>query len=312
MPTLPQHQGLSPSRLQLPQGAWPTVFEALVAHFPAISRAIWHSRMARGLVLDAAGRALTADTPYRAGALIHYYREVIAEARIPFDEQVLYADTHLVVADKPHFLPVTPAGSYLAETLLTRLIRRFENPHLVPLHRIDRTTAGLVMFSANPASRSAYQALFRERQISKRYHALAPPLPQLSYPYTHRSRIEAGTPFFRMQEVAGLANSETIIEVLGRGERLWHYALTPVTGRKHQLRVHMAALGAAIHNDDFYPALQVQASADYTAPLQLLAQALHFNDPLTGIARHYTSQQGLLLHACAAPDLASSRPEPLP
>lgn len=289
----PPRNGLAASHLQLPQGAWATVLEALAAHFPAVPHAAWQSRFERGLVLDAAGHALKPDATCRAGALIHYYREVPAEPQIPFEAVVLHADAHLVVADKPHFLPVTPAGGFVEQTLLTRLMRQLDNPELVPLHRIDRSTAGLVLFSANPASRGAYQALFRERRISKRYQALAPPLPQLSFPYTHRSRIETGEPFFRMQEVPGMPNTETGIEVIERSSTLWRYALTPVTGRKHQLRVHMAALGAAIHHDDFYPLLQAQAVNDYSQPLQLLAERLCFDDPLSGVARRFESQRRL-------------------
>lgn len=293
--TPPPRNGLSASHLQLPEGRWQTVLDALAAHFPAVPRLDWQSRIARGLVLDQNGQPVNEQTAYRAGALIHYYREVPAEPRIPFEETVLHADAHLVVADKPHFLPVTPAGGFVEETLLTRLIRRLDNPQLVPLHRIDRGTAGLVLFSANPTSRGAYQALFRERRIDKRYEALAPPLPQLRFPHTHRSHMQPGEPFFRMQEVAGTADSETGIEVLARGEALWHYALAPLTGKKHQLRVHMAALGAAIHHDDFYPLLQARAATDYSRPLQLLAKSLCFDDPVSGEVRRFESQRSLNL-----------------
>ena len=271
------------------------MLDALAAHFASVSRDEWQSRFARGLVLDAEGQPLPETAAHREGALIHYYREVAAEAPIPFTETVLHADAHLVVADKPHFLPVTPAGAHVEETLLARLIRKLANPQLVPLHRIDRTTAGLVLFSANPDSRAAYQALFRERRISKRYEALAAPLPQLSFPHTRCSRIVEGEPFFRMQEVAGAANSETRIEVLSKGTTHWRYALTPITGKKHQLRVHMAALGAAIHNDDFYPVLAPQAEGEYDKPLQLLAQQLAFVDPLSSALRIFHS--GLALKA---------------
>lgn len=286
----PLRNGLAASRLHLPAGPWATVLEALAAHFSSVPHREWQSRFERELVLDAQGQPLTAAAAHREGALIHYYREVAAEAPIPFTETVLHADAHLVVADKPHFLPVTPAGVHVEETLLARLIRKLDNPQLVPLHRIDRETAGLVLFSANPASRAAYQALFRERRISKRYEAIAPPLPQLSFPHTRRSRIVEGVPFFRMQEVAGAANSETRISVLEQGAVHWRYALEPITGKKHQLRLHMAALGAAIIHDALYPLLQAQAEGGYDRPLQLLAQQLRFTDPLNGEARCFNSR----------------------
>ena len=281
------------STVHLPPGTWPTVLDALCAHFATISRAQWLDRIARGRVLDGQGIAITPDTPYRAGLRIHYYREVRHEVPIPFTETVLHADEHLVVADKPHFLPVTPAGGYVEQTLLRRLIRRLGNPDLVPLHRIDRATAGLVLFSANPASRAAYQALFRERRIDKRYEALAPGLPALAFPLLLRSRIVAGEPFFRMRESAGEPNSETRIDVIERGEQGWRYALQPVTGRKHQLRVHMAALGAPIMGDTLYPVLTEKSADDYQQPLMLLAQSLTFVDPLSGERRRFESRLSL-------------------
>ena len=282
------------STVHLPPGSWASVLDCLCARFPAIDRVQWLQRMAHGRVLDGDERPVDAHTPYRAGLCIRYYREVVAEAPIPFEEVVLHADEHLVITDKPHFLPVTPAGGFVQQTLLARLIRRFDNPQLVPLHRIDRATAGLVLFSASPGSRAAYQALFATRQIHKRYEALAPPMPQHAYPLIRRTRLQTGEPFFRMHEVPGEPNSETRIEVLERGTDHWRYALYPHTGRKHQLRVHMAALGAAILNDRTYPTLQDQAADDYAKPLQLLAQALTFVDPLSGEAREFRS--GLKLH----------------
>lgn len=278
----PAVEGIGASHLQLPPGPWTTLLDGLCARFPAIAREVWADRFARGRVQDAAGMALAADAPYRVGVEIRYFREVIDEAAIPFEETVLYADEHLVVADKPHFLPVTPAGGHVRETLLARLVRRLGTADLVPLHRIDRDTAGLVLFSANPATRAAYQDLFRLRRIEKCYQALAPPLPDVSFPHVRRSRLVAGDPFFRMREVEGAANSETRIEILNRQGEVWRYALQPVTGRKHQLRVHMAALGAPILDDRFYPLLREQAADDYGRPLKLLAKSLAFVDPLSG------------------------------
>ena len=278
------------STIHLPTGAWATVLDSLCAQFAAIGREQWLDRIARGRVLDGQGVAITPYTPYREGLRIHYYREVVDEQPIPVVETVLHVDEHLVVADKPHFLPVTPAGGFVEQTLLRRLIRRLDNPDLVPLHRIDRLTAGLVLFSANPASRAAYQALFRERRIDKRYEAWAPALPALAFPRLHRSRIVAGEPFFRMREIAGEPNSETRIEPIERGGDIWRYLLHPVTGRKHQLRVHMAALGAPIVGDTLYPVLADKSVDDYQRPLKLLAHSLAFVDPITGEPRRFESR----------------------
>lgn len=285
--------GVAPSRLQLPPGPWTNLLDGLCARFPAIGRECWLERFARGRVLDAQGRTLAADDAYRVGLEIRYFREVAEEPRIPFEERVLHRDAHLLVVDKPHFLPVTPSGGFVAETLLARLIRRYDEPELVPLHRLDRGTAGVMLFSRDPASRAAYQALFRERRIHKRYEALAPALPDLQFPLLRRSRLVAGEPFFRMCEVEGEPNSETRIDVIDRDGPVWRYALEPVTGRKHQLRVHLAALGAPILNDPFYPLSPQALADDYTRPLKLLARSLRFVDPLEGSERWFESGLGL-------------------
>ena len=277
------------STVCLPPGNWSTVLDCLCEHFKAIGREVWLDRFARGRVLDAQGQPIAVDHPYRVGLRIHYFREVPNEKPIPVLEEILHVDEHLVVADKPHFLPVTPTGEYVEQTLLRRLIRRLDNPHLVPLHRIDRHTAGLVLFSANPQSRSAYQQLFPTRRIDKQYQAIAPALPGLDFPLVHKSRMANGEPFFRMQEVPGASNSETHAEVLETQGGLWRYGLSPVTGKTHQLRVHMAALGAPICNDPFYPEV-VQGEDDYAKPLKLLARSLRFEDPLTGQERYFESR----------------------
>lgn len=282
----------APSRLQLPPGDWPSLLDGLCARFPRIDRAQWADRFARGRVQDAQGRALAPDQAWQVGLEIVYFREVADEPAIPFAEAVVHQDAHLLVADKPHFLPVTPAGGYVRETLLARLVARTGNRDLVPLHRLDRLTAGLVLFSTRPDSRDAYQRLFRERRIEKVYEALAPGLPELPFPLERQTRLVPGEPFFRMAEEPGEPNARTRIEVIDGTGPVWRYRLHPVTGRKHQLRVHMAALDAPILGDDLYPELHADAPAD--APLQLLAKELAFDDPLTGERRTFAS--GLSLH----------------
>lgn len=291
---IPSFNGVGASTLVLPTGPWQSLLDALCARFPNIERAVWVERMQRGRVLDAQGLALGIDTRYQAGQRIHYFREVQAEPAIPFEAKVVYQDEHILVADKPHFLPVMPAGQYVEQTLLARLSKQLNCSDLVPLHRIDRHTAGLVMFSLNPDSRDAYHGLFRDRLIRKVYEAWAPALPDVQFPLCRKTRLVAGEPFIRMQEAPGEANSETQMHVLARGQQYWLYQLEPITGRKHQLRVQMAGLGAAICNDTMYPLLaDAKAPDDYERPLKLLARHLFFTDPVSAHPRVFSSELSL-------------------
>jgi tRNA pseudouridine32 synthase/23S rRNA pseudouridine746 synthase len=291
---LPTREGVSPSCVGLPAGDWPTITDFLVQRFPAIARETWLQRMRDGLVADEFGAPVTPDRPYRGHMRVYYYRALEDEPRVPFEAEVLYQDEHLVVADKPHFLPVTPSGHYIQETLLVRLKNSLGLDGLAPLHRIDRETAGLVLFSVRPAERDAYQALFRRHEVEKHYEAIAEWREDIAFPLTRESRIVQGEPFFRQQEAPGPANSETrisVLEVLGGHAR---YALSPVTGKKHQLRVHMHALGIPILNDRIYPPVYPTPDDDYARPLQLLAKSVRFKDPLTGEDRTFQSRLGLL------------------
>jgi len=281
------------SRVFLPAGQWPTVLDCLCAHFAEVTADEWRARFLAGFVEGADGRPLAMDAPYRRGLEVRYYRRVDSEPPVDGSERVLYVDEHLVVADKPHFLPVMAAGRWVEQTLQARLERRLGIRDLAPLHRLDRATAGLVLLSAQPATRDRYQALFRERRIQKVYEALAAPLPRCAFPLERSSRLAAGKPFFRMAEVEGEANSTTRVDVLERGHACWRYRLEPVTGRKHQLRVHMAALGAPILNDPWYPDLAPERPDDAARPLALVARTLAFVDPLSGVPRSFTSEVAL-------------------
>lgn len=298
---LPLRDGVPPSYAWLPEGGWPDLLTWLRVRFPHLDEAILCERLARGEIVDELGRVMSADTPYRAGSRIWYYREVPSETPVPFDEVILHRDEHLLVVDKPHFLATIPGGRYLRETLLARLRSKLDLPELTPIHRLDRETAGLVLFCVHPPSRGKYQQLFEQRTVSKVYEAIAPFRPDLELPRMHRSRlVEGGTiqgdaaQFFTMHEVAGAPNSETRISLIERRGELAKYRLEPHTGRKHQLRAHMLALGIPILNDPWYPFVAVDKD-DFSKPLQLLARAVAFVDPISGELRCFES--GLALTA---------------
>lgn len=291
---LPVRQGIAPSRVFLAPGPWSTIGQFLEQRFPHVPLQALLQRLERADIVDQQGQPQFADTPYVPGGWLWYYRDVPDEVKVPFDLPVLYRDDYLVVVDKPHFLASVPGGRYLQETALSRLRDQLDLPLLTPLHRLDRDTAGVLMFCAHPPSRGAYQALFQSRQVFKEYQAVAPLSTTLHLPVRHCSRLEQKHGHFTMMETAGPPNSETRVELLRSAGSLGLYRLLPLTGRKHQLRVHMASLGIPIVNDLFYPTLQAMPAADdFSRPLQLLARTVQFVDPVTGTQRCFVSQRRL-------------------
>jgi tRNA pseudouridine32 synthase/23S rRNA pseudouridine746 synthase len=275
------------------------MLEFLSQRFAAIRPEQWRTRLLAGEVWDEHGEPVTAERPYQAHLRLYYYRDVPLEPAIPFEARILFQDPHLLVVDKPHFLPVAPSGHYLQQTVLVRLKRQLGIDALSPIHRIDRDTAGLVLFSLQKSTRGAYQALFRQRQVHKTYEAIAPWRADLPLPLTRHSRLQEAGHFMLQHEVDGPPNATTHIALLEtfrhQGQHLARYRLEPVTGRRHQLRVHMAALGLPIVGDGLYPTLTPEDQVDYARPLQLLAKEIEFVDPLSGTSRRFESTRQLTL-----------------
>ena len=296
-PLLPIRDGVGPSQVALPAGIWASMLDFLVQRFPAISAAEWSARMAAGDVVDGTGRRVAPAQRYAPNGKLYYYRAVANETANAAQEIVLFEDELLVVADKPHFLPVTPSGDYLQETLLVRLRRKLELAALTPLHRIDRETAGVVLFAKQPATCAGYHALFAGRAVAKIYEAIAPTDTSLQFPLTRASTLVNSDHFMQMREAPAAQgrppNALTEIELMEtRGSRA-RYRLRPLTGKRHQLRVHMAALGLPIQGDRIYPSLLPPGGDEIGNPLRLLAQSIAFRDPVTGLERSFNSRQRL-------------------
>ena len=295
--------GINASRVGVGDGRFADVLAFLAARFPAV--ADWPARLARGDVLDGAGRALAPGSPCTLGDVIWYWRDPPAEPRVPFEIELLHRDDLLVVVDKPHFLPVIPGGRHLRETVLVRLQQMLGLSTLAPMHRLDRETAGVLVFTVRPDTRRAYHALLRERAVHKVYDAVAPWRAQLATPFVacHRLDKPAGAGFMQVQVVDGEPNAQTLVELVRRVGAPAHdralYRLTPRTGFTHQLRVQMNALGAPIVGDRIYPRLWPEPAAeephDWSDPLQLLAREIAFTDPVTGAARRFESRRRLQL-----------------
>lgn len=287
-----------PSKLSLPQTnpGVVTVLDYLIIKFPYVKAAVWQQRMAAGKVHWHSGDLINIDTPFQPQQRVYYYREVESEPSIPFIEKIIFQDEHILVAYKPHFLAVTPGGIFVNECLQNRLRRRTGLDHLQALHRLDRVTAGLIIFSVNPETRHVYHALFKSQKVHKTYQAVATINKGenlIGCEWIVKNRIEQSKPRFRMEVTSGEANSHSIIRCVQQTSGQALFELNPITGRTHQLRVHMQTLGWSILNDKYYPRLQALSGDDYTAPLQLLAKEIQFIDPITLQLRHFNSEESL-------------------
>jgi tRNA pseudouridine32 synthase/23S rRNA pseudouridine746 synthase len=279
---LPVRDGLGPARLRLRGGR---VLEELHSRFGSAVAA----KVIAGEVVDADGAVLHAGAVMPAGACVYFYRELADEVPVPFDVPVLHRDDDIVVVDKPHFLATMPRGRHVAQTALVRLRRELNMPQLSPAHRLDRLTAGVLVFTARPEVRGRYQTLFSAGRVRKTYLARSSGAPSVRLPHLVRNRIIKRRGVLQAMIEPGEPNAETLVEDLGAHL----YRLTPRTGRTHQLRVHMASLGAPIDGDPLYPNVVDVPATDFSTPLQLLAHSIEFDDPRTGARRRFVSRLAL-------------------
>lgn len=275
---------------------YPTLLEFFVRRFPKIPEKIWVQRIETGKVLTEDGRPVTLTTSYMPNERLVYFREVVEEPVIPFSEQILFRNDHLIVACKPHFLPVTPGGPYVRETLIDRLKEKTGNTFLSPINRIDRGTAGLVLISVKKESRGTYQQMFMSGLVQKTYEAICLfPEDIGDTEWLVENRIEQGEPWFRMKSSRGKINARSRVRLLDvKGTRA-RFELFPISGKKHQLRIHLSELGFPIVNDRYYPVLLPEMPDDFSQPLQLLSRKIEFRDPVTGVEMLFESKRDLLL-----------------
>lgn len=293
----PMIRGVTASKLFLPalQPAPQRLYDYLCQQFAHISAQEWQQRFQDQLIYAADGTILSLDSAYLANQHIYYYRFLAHEINVPFQHHILYETDDLYIVDKPHFLTMSPTGQYVQETLLVRLKNQTGNADLTPIHRLDRETAGLVLFSKRPATRGIYQQMFAHREVKKTYHAIAAYHSPLEFPRTVCLRMDKGQPFYTMKIVDGEPNSETQIDILEHNSQWAKYLLQPETGKQHQLRVHLNHLGIAIKNDPFYPIVQHKSDDDFSSPLQLLAKRIQFIDPVTNKSMDFSSNFELTL-----------------
>ncbi|NNH71812.1 RluA family pseudouridine synthase [Nocardia uniformis] len=292
-PPLPKRHGLDPARLRLPEdGQWATIRDHLVERLPRVPAARIDELLREGGIVDLEG-PLAPDAPYVPGGAIWFHRDLPVETDVPFEIDIVYRDDAILIADKPHFLATIPRGQHILQTALVRLRRDLELPDLIPAHRLDRATAGLVLFVIDPARRGAYQTMFHKRVVRKEYEAIARFDPELELPRVVHSRIVKERQVLKAFEVPGEPNAETHVELLEHRDDLGRYRLRPSTGRTHQLRLHMNGLGIPILGDDFYPELTDKPVDDFTRPLQLLASAIEFTDPVTREPRRFETKRTL-------------------
>ena len=294
---LPQRHGLDAAWVRTPdtheggEPPWATMREFLMQRLPA--RAMVPDMLEAGEFVDQAGLPLTGEEPYRRHTFVWFHRALSTETPVPFPLDVLEQTDRFVVVDKPHFLATTPRGAHVTETALVKLRVALDLPELAPAHRLDRLTAGVLVFTKSRVHRGAYAGVFQSGGANKTYDALAPFDPALEFPRTIVGRIEKRRDSLQAELVEGEPNTETLVEIEEVRGNYARYRLTPTTGKTHQLRVHMASLGLPILGDSLYPKVMDVAPDDFTAPLQLIARRLRFTDPIDKTPRDYVSRYKL-------------------
>ena len=300
---LPPRHGVDAQRFRMPQaGPWTSLRDHLVERLsPGLDAGDVDRMLRAGEFVDASGTPVRPDAPFVAQSAVWAHRDLPAEVAHPEEPVVLHRDERIVVVDKPHDMATMPRGRHVVQSALARTRVLTGEHRLAPAHRLDRPTAGVLMFTTEQRWRGAYQRVFADGLAHKEYLAVAPVRAGLDLPLVRRTHLvkEHGT--HQAHEVeGGEPNAETLVELLetatGRGaagETLGLYRLTPRTGRTHQLRCQLDGLGIPIHDDPLYPVERDVPLDDFSTPLQLLAAVLAFDDPVDGRPRRFVTQRRL-------------------
>ncbi len=292
---LPVRNGLNSAWVRTPsEGEWRSLRDFLVWKIPRLSETRIDEMFAEGRFVDEKGTVLPHDTPYLNNRFVFFHRDLPDETPPPGELLVLYQDERIVVLDKPHFWSTIPRGQHVLYSATVQARRMLDLPELSPAHRLDRSTAGVLLCTKYRKFRAHYQLLFEHREVSKTYEAIAPVKDDLQFPVEVKSHIAKYRGQIRAVELPDEEpNSHTLIELEETRSGLGRYKVTPYTGKTHQIRLHFNSLGIPLIGDAFYPVLLENNVHDFSSPMQLLAKSLEFDDPISGQPMKFTSSRML-------------------